>query len=294
MKKRYLRFPIQVKEVNTENFTLEAIFSTDDTDRHGDVVLQNFDLKQFKKNPVVLNSHDYSDASQVIGRIQPISVKDGALQGKVKFAVNENPKAKIIFDLYAGGYLNAFSIGFIPLEFDEKNNISKSELLEVSAVSVPANAMALAKSKGIDVDGLDEDDVEKCEHESYKKTDKGFECICCGEIAKEEKKQKKEGDKCEMPDGTMGEMHPNEDGEMVCMLPKKKDADVEVTELEVSKGVSKLEILKRIAEKKEKKRQEILKEILAVTRRLSQGEVDAEKRRQMVNRAIKQMIKIKD
>jgi len=78
------------------------------------------------------------------------------LTGKIKFAVDENPRAKIIFDLYAGGFLNAFSVGFLPKEFDDKGVILKSELLEVSVVSIPANARALAKKKGINVDLLTE------------------------------------------------------------------------------------------------------------------------------------------
>jgi hypothetical protein len=79
-----------------------------------------------------------------------------------EFAVDANPKAKIIFDLYAGGFLHASSVGFIPTEFDKQKDgstdyytIKQAELLEVSAVSVPANAAAtLAKSIGIDTDEL--------------------------------------------------------------------------------------------------------------------------------------------
>ncbi len=151
---------VTIKEVDTTNNILEAIFSTADEDRHGDIVMQNWDLKSFKKNPVILNSHNYGDATEVIGKTLKIGVSDGQLAGKIQFAVNENPKAKIIFDLYAGGFLNAFSVGFIPKEFDDKGKILKSELLEVSAVSVPANAYALAKQKGIDVDKLYDDGAE--------------------------------------------------------------------------------------------------------------------------------------
>lgn len=161
--KQYAVLAIERKEVNRERATLLAVFSTEDKDRHGDIVRQNWDLKNFKVNPVILNSHNYNDALEVIGKAPNTKVKDGQLQGEIEFAVNENPKARIIFELYAGGYLNAFSVGFIPLEWDEKGNITKSELLEVSAVSVPANAYALAKAKGIDVELLDKKDVEPSE-----------------------------------------------------------------------------------------------------------------------------------
>ncbi|MFA5750605.1 MAG: HK97 family phage prohead protease, partial [Candidatus Shapirobacteria bacterium] len=88
--------------------------------------------------------------------------KRSKLEQDWEFAVNENPKAKIIFDLYAGEFLRASSVGFIPRKFKENQDgtrdwftIEEAELLEVSAVSVPANAMALAKSKGINIDALE-------------------------------------------------------------------------------------------------------------------------------------------
>jgi len=98
-----------------------------------------------------------------------------------EFAVDANPKAKIIFDLYAGGFLHASSVGFIPTEFDKQKDgstdyytIKQAELLEVSAVSVPANAAAtLAKGIGVEMDDfrkvvkvIDEDDETEDEIET--------------------------------------------------------------------------------------------------------------------------------
>ena len=145
--KKYLKSHIEVKKIDENKASLDAIFSSENEDRHGDVVMQNFDLKAYKKNPVILNSREHSDATEVVGKASNVKIKDGKLQGKITFAVDENPKAKIIFDLFKGGFLNAFSIGFIPKEFDDKGKILKSELLEVSVVSVPANADALAQAK---------------------------------------------------------------------------------------------------------------------------------------------------
>lgn len=167
----YASLPVEIKGIDKENYTLDAIFSTQDVDRHGDTVMQDgWDLKHFTSNPVILNSHNYGDAAEVIGKAKNVRVEKKKLQGTITFAVNENPKAKVIFDLYAGGFLNAFSVGFIPKKFKENKdgttdwwNIEEAELLEVSAVSVPANARALAKAKGIDTDVLDEakEDEEK-------------------------------------------------------------------------------------------------------------------------------------
>ena len=140
-KKEYVNIPINVKSAGED--TLWTTMSTDDIDRHGESVSQKWNLENFMNNPVVLNSHKYDDTTEAIGRMEALVQKEHTLEGKIKFAINENPKAKIVFDLYKGGFLNAFSVGFIPGE-------EENELLELSAVTIPANALALAKAKGFD------------------------------------------------------------------------------------------------------------------------------------------------
>lgn len=154
MKTKFLIANAECKKLEKAN-TISAVFSTADMDRHGDIVMQNWDLENYMRNPVILNSHNSYDATEVIGKTISLSTADGRLTGEIEFAVGENPKAKVIYELYAGGFLNAFSVGFIPLEMDSRGIITRSELLEISAVSVPANQMALAKSKGIDVEALE-------------------------------------------------------------------------------------------------------------------------------------------
>ena len=152
MEKLYKQFGFQTKSIDKEKGTVFGVFSTMDVDRHGDIVMQNWNLDQFRNNPVILNSHNYWDTAEVIGKaLTDLGVVDNQLQGTIQFAVNENPKAKVAFDLVVGGYLNAFSVGFMPEEFSKDGVILKSTLLEISLVSVPANPHALvqAKSAGI-------------------------------------------------------------------------------------------------------------------------------------------------
>ena len=104
MKKQIQLMNIQIKAIDEDKYTLDAVFSTEDKDRHGDIVRQRWDLKNFKANPVILNSHNYGDAMEVIGIAEKIGVKGGQLEGKIKFAVEENPKAKVIYELYKGGF----------------------------------------------------------------------------------------------------------------------------------------------------------------------------------------------
>lgn len=130
--------PVKIKK---EDDVYKVVFSTDAEDRHGDVVKQNFDLKSFKKNPVLLDSHNYGSIEHIIGKVSKITQKP-SLNGNIEFATM-NPKGALAQAMADAGYINATSIGFIPKEFDDKGNITKSELLEISVVSVPANAQAL-------------------------------------------------------------------------------------------------------------------------------------------------------
>jgi len=156
MNKQFRNYSFAITKTIDKEFAIEGIFSTSNTDRHGDVVLQNWDLKNFLANPVILNSHNYDDVAEIVGKMTDLGLNTNSqLEGKIKFAVNENPKAKIIYELYKNGFASAFSVGFIPKDFGSNGEITLSELLEVSVVSVPANAMALAKQKGIDVDLLE-------------------------------------------------------------------------------------------------------------------------------------------
>lgn len=203
--KKIIQMNLAIKKIDMENFIINGIFSTEDEDRHGEIVYQNWDLKNFKKNPVILNSHNYGDITEILGKAIEINndkeVKK--LTGAIQFAVSQNPKAKIAFDLYAGGFANAFSVGFMPKEFNDKGDILKAELLEISLVSVPANALALAKAKGIDVDMLtkdadDDDDEEKeTEEEKAQRLADEKEELEKEEAEKKEKEEKEAQDKIE-------------------------------------------------------------------------------------------------
>jgi HK97 family phage prohead protease len=158
--KGYDGLSISVETVLTKdaNNKFHAVFSTADEDRHGDVVEQNWDLKSYKKNPVYLDSHNYDSIEHIIGRITSLRSKEG-LQGDIEFAL-DNPKGLLAFKLAEGGFLNTSSVGFIPKEFSDKGNITKSELLEISAVSVPANPEALFE-KDYEPDDTHNDETEE-------------------------------------------------------------------------------------------------------------------------------------
>jgi hypothetical protein len=136
------KFALKSKSEDGKKKIFHAIFSSATEDRHGEIVYQVFHLTNFIKNPVYLDSHNYGSIERILGRVEPIGVIDGKLQGDIEFALM-NPLGVMGESMAEAGFLNTSSIGFIPKVFDDKGNILESELLEISAVSVPANPEAL-------------------------------------------------------------------------------------------------------------------------------------------------------
>ena len=139
--------------------TIHAVASTPAIDRMGDVVEQDFDLTEFKNNPIIVHNHDY--AGPIIGKATDIGFKDGNLVMSVQFDEHDtNPLGQRIANQYRSGFMSAFSVGFSPGKVVPRNKLDKdhpaysakavgsymseSTLLEVSAVSIPANPEALA------------------------------------------------------------------------------------------------------------------------------------------------------
>jgi len=122
-------------------------------DRQGEIIDQEgWKLDNFKKNPVLQWAHNPSEPT--IGKAEKIGYK--TINGKKKLVFRpkfhkKSDMSKLISDLVEEGYINATSVGFRPLEQDD-NTFTKSELLEISFVNVPANqdALGLAYAKGYD------------------------------------------------------------------------------------------------------------------------------------------------
>ena len=121
-------------------------------DRYEEIIVaEGWDLKNYLPNPVIQNSHQYGNIIHTIGKARRTEVKDGALVQRWQFCSDINPFAKMAYGMYRGGYLNASSVGFIPKRWEYGaqgagyyRKFLEQELLEVSAVGIPANANALA------------------------------------------------------------------------------------------------------------------------------------------------------
>jgi len=165
-------------EVDIDERTVTAVISTSSVDRDREIVLaKGANLEAYVKNPVVLWAHDYKDMP--VGRALWIKKGRDKITAKVKFAtVEQNPNAEYVYQLFKGGFLNAFSIGFsvskshspTPDEVKKKPEFAEAvriidewELLEFSVVPVPANSEALSqavKSKELILSGQIVKDME--------------------------------------------------------------------------------------------------------------------------------------
>lgn len=117
-----------------------AIASTAVQDRHGEIVtVEGWDLKNFKKDPVLLWAHDHYEPA--IGVAKNIKIDGEGKKARLVFEPvfhEATDRAKAIKTLFEQGVLNSFSVGFRPLEMDGATYLTQ-ELLEISAVNVPAN-----------------------------------------------------------------------------------------------------------------------------------------------------------
>lgn len=139
-----------VKAVNPEERSVTAYVSTFEWDRMQERFAKGaWDLEAYKKNPVVLLQHDGHQFP--IGKAVSIAEDEHGLLAKTVFH-EETEEAKTAFRLYETGFLNAFSVGFIPKQFVAEDLpggkgkgivFTNAELYEYSAVSIPANPGAL-------------------------------------------------------------------------------------------------------------------------------------------------------
>src|SRR5512145_2801776 len=107
--------------------TLDFIASTATLDRYHEVIEPSgWRLDSYRRNPVFQNAHNYGDILFTLGKALSTEVRtmgDGAaLCQRIQFATEVNPVARIAYGLYKGGFLNAVSVGFIPLRWEDGGN----------------------------------------------------------------------------------------------------------------------------------------------------------------------------
>ncbi|HEY5911567.1 MAG TPA: HK97 family phage prohead protease [Verrucomicrobiae bacterium] len=155
---------------------LDFISSNESLDRYGEIIsARGWRLENYRRNPVFQNAHQYGDVIFTLGKALVTEVRGAEgpatapyLYQRIQFAVDVNPMARIAYGLYRGKFLNAVSVGFIPLRWENPADPEKAgyrrkyleqELLEVSAVGIPANPEAL--QLGLEAGAIEKADLRR-------------------------------------------------------------------------------------------------------------------------------------
>jgi len=158
--------PGTIRQVDEQNRRVTAVVSTSDLDRFSEIIEPEAFRKRldaFKKNPVMLASHKHDTATgrpAVIGSWVQLEVTGDGLRGTCEFAEGTEA-AEEHWRLYRDRHMRAFSVGFLVHEWqmrefeDPKTGktyrarvFTDVELMEISAVAVPANREAVARHLG--------------------------------------------------------------------------------------------------------------------------------------------------
>ncbi|MGV8123102.1 MAG: hypothetical protein AB2L14_25345 [Candidatus Xenobiia bacterium LiM19] len=145
-------FPITLKDHNPEKRSFRAVASAASQDRAGDTLQSaGCQAQNYMRNPVLLWAHQH--LMPAIGHVLSLSITSDRVEFEPCFATkDENPLADQIYLSYLAGHLNAFSVGFQPLQYtairDEEGwvtgyDIQTWEMMENSACNVPMHQDAL-------------------------------------------------------------------------------------------------------------------------------------------------------
>jgi HK97 family phage prohead protease len=172
----FRRCPIsQLQAIDVKGATVDAMVSTVNPDRYREIVVPSAfarRLDAYRRNPMHLWAHDPRALENVIGRALDVQATKGGFMARFQYAVDENPKARMAFDMIRAGFLNAYSVGFYihewitPKELDKYPEIREElgtidltevecifidvELFEVSLCAVPANRESLVVGRAAD------------------------------------------------------------------------------------------------------------------------------------------------
>lgn len=136
--------PLPTADGKIDSVMIEGYASTNDVDRHGDIVpvsVWQKGIENYLKNPVILAYHDHSEPA---GRMIEHRIDEKGFWVKARISA----AAEDVFNLVKDGVITAFSIGFriVDAEYNSAAElfvVKELELHEISVVSVPANQNTL-------------------------------------------------------------------------------------------------------------------------------------------------------
>ncbi|MFC2084632.1 HK97 family phage prohead protease [Bacteroidota bacterium] len=159
-----------IKEIEKEDRIIKSYVVTNKINRYNRKINpKGIKTDNYSKSPVVLWMHDLE---KVIGKNIWLKADADGMIAKTQF--RDSGLANEIYHLYKEKYLTSWSVSFTPLSFDwimvdgkDVIDVKECELLEYSAVSIPADpdAVSLVLKQGI----VKNDILYKCLDQELKK-----------------------------------------------------------------------------------------------------------------------------
>ena len=132
------------------------IASDDSVDRVGDILMpEGCDMAHFRKNPVLLWSHD---GTKPVAKAISINRVGNRIECTAQFPPEgEIEQSDAVYALIRQGLVNATSVGFLPLAGEQIKGsrvggvrFTSWQLLEISFCTVPCNSNALITQRALD------------------------------------------------------------------------------------------------------------------------------------------------
>lgn len=144
-------YGLTVRAQKDEGRSVDVVASSTAIDGYGEIVAQDWDLRRYEANPVVLYGH--SSWGMPIGHASNVRVEGEKLLATLNFVdARANPLAEQVWQGILQGSLRAVSVGFRSKKGSMQNIdgrdvyvLAGNELMEISVVPIPANPDAVAQ-----------------------------------------------------------------------------------------------------------------------------------------------------
>jgi HK97 family phage prohead protease len=154
-KKMEMQISHKAISIDDENKTATFVMSTENIDRHGDIIDQeSWILNYFKQAPMFFLQHDSDEFPigkwlEVHFESDPLTIGKKMLVGTAEFRTEFEDASRAFVHVQKGD-MSMVSVGFIPhrVDYDEARDafiLYDCELLECSLVGVGSNRQALVK-----------------------------------------------------------------------------------------------------------------------------------------------------
>jgi HK97 family phage prohead protease len=159
--RRTFGYDVRAGSINEAKRSVRVVASTTAIDSYSELVKQDWDLRRYRANPVVLYAHNAvglcgpAEDTLPIGYASDVAVVAGRLEATINFVSEKaTPMAEMVWRGVLEGSLRAVSVGFRPGKTDTEyladgssvEVLSENDLFEISVVPLPANPEAVARS----------------------------------------------------------------------------------------------------------------------------------------------------